>query len=100
MQEVLSGMRPLRWLAYLPLAILPFLAAFVIQGPQASAWLAREVEQRLAVSGQGWAKVLASGRDIEIRGIAPDHAAADAAYRTVVESYGVRRAMLRIRVGV
>lgn len=100
MREIISGMRPLRWLAHLPLAVLPFLAALVIQVPPASAWLARTVEQRLAAAGQGWAKVEVSGRDVEIRGIAPDRAAADAAYRIVIESFGVRHAVLRVRVGV
>ena len=99
MHEILSGMRPVRWLAFLPLVILPFLAALVLQAPFATALLGREVQKRLAESGQGWADVVVTGRDVQIRGVAPDRAAADAAYRTVAETFGVRRAELRVRVG-
>lgn len=99
MTDATFPLRPLRWLAHLPLAILPFLAAAVLEAPRVSTLLARKVEDRLAAAGQGWARVTADGRDIEIRGSAPDHAAADAAFRLATATPGVRSAVLHIRVG-
>ena len=91
-------MKPLRWVAHLPLAILPFLAATFLEGPR----LARQLEQRvtasLAEQNQGWAKVLVQGRDVEIRGLAPAQAAADAVLDEAKATWGVRSVAMRVGV--
>lgn len=93
-----SPFRPVRWLAHLPLVILPFLAAVVIQGPGVGPELVRRAEMRLQAAGQGWAKLAAYGRNIEIKGVAPSRTAADTALAAVAGTYGVRRATLHARV--
>lgn len=94
MRERVAILRPLRWLAHLPLAILPFLAA-AIEGPRLERVLQHRVEGALAAAGAGWAKVTADGRDLEIRGLAPDRAAAETARRVAAGVYGVRRVDMR-----
>ena len=98
MIESSSDMKPLRWLAHLPLVILPCLAAAMLEGPR----LPREIEQRvtlaLAAEGQNWAKVQAQGRDVEIRGVAPSGAALDAARAAARATWGVR--IVDMRVGL
>ena len=98
MDETPTDMKPLRWVAHLPLAILPFLAATFLEGPR----LARQLEQRvtasLAEQNQGWAKVLVQGRDVEIRGLAPAQAAADAVLDEAKATWGVRSVAMRVGV--
>lgn len=92
-------MKPMRWLAHLPLVILPFLAAAAIEGPVLRSMLAREVTAALADAGQGWAKVTLHGRDVEIRGQSPGTSAAGAARAAAAAVAGVRRITLRSGAG-
>lgn len=98
MNETPADMKPLRWLAHLPLVILPFLAASFLEGPR----LTRQIEQRvtaaLGAHNQGWAKVMVKGRDVEIRGLAPTQAAADAALAAANATWGVRSVEMRVGV--
>ena len=89
-------MKPMRWLAHLPLAILPLLAAGSIDGRRLGPMLESRVEAALSSAGQDWAKPMADGRDIEIRGTAPDAAARDAARRLVLETPGVRSVVMHV----
>lgn len=95
MAESTAYLRPLRWIAFLPLALLPFLAAAVLQGPRLEARLQRQLRADLAAAGQGWAQVTVRGRDVEMRGLAPDKAAAAAAGAVAAASFGVRRVIMR-----
>ena len=88
-------MRPLRWLAFLPLAALPLLAAIVTEQQRLERTIAADVAAALAAAGQGWAKPMVSGRDVEIRGVSPDRAASDAARRVTAAVFGVRRVDMR-----
>ncbi|PZF76259.1 hypothetical protein DK847_13765 [Aestuariivirga litoralis] len=97
MDESTVYLRPLRWIAFLPLALLPFLAAAALQGPRLEARLQRQLQAELAAAGQGWAEVTVRGRDVEMRGLAPDKAAAASAAAVAAASFGVRR--LEIRTG-
>lgn len=99
MSEGSSVFRPMRWLAHLPLVVLPFLAAAVIDGPRLGPRLERSVTAALAGAGQGWAKPTVFGRDVEIRGVAPDRAAVDLARAVVEGTAGVRRVDMRVRSG-
>ena len=98
MDETPTDMKPLRWLAHLPLAILPFLAASFLEGPRLSRQLEQRVTAALAEHNHGWAKVLVRGRDVEVRGVAPAQAAADAAHLEGKAIWGVRS--IEMRVGV
>lgn len=89
-------LRPLRWLAHLPLAILPMLAAGVIDGPRLERDLQARVAASLAAAGAGWASVTPDGRDIEIRGTAPDVAAVHQAMAAVSATFGVRRVVAHV----
>ena len=91
-------MKPQRWLAHLPLAVLPFLAAAAIDAPRLQAGLAQRAEAALAAAGQDWARVTADGRDIEIRGEAPDAGALQRAQAAVTGIFGVRRAVFHVQV--
>lgn len=99
MRETTARMRPLQWLACLPLALLPALAAAVIEGPRLKSDLVQNVTAALADAGQGWARVSLSGRDLEIRGTAPDHAAIAAAHRIASGIPGIRRVDMRAGTG-
>lgn len=98
MDEHIACFKPLRWVAHLPLAILPYLAAVALEGPR----LSRAVEQRVAAAltaaGQDWATVTARGQDVEIRGVATGAAAADAARAAAEATWGVRHVELRVGV--
>lgn len=91
-------LKPFRWLAHLPLAILPLLAAAVVEGPRLERDLQDSVTEALSEAGQGWARVLADGRDIEIRGAAPDKAAAEMARGMAAATFGVRRVAMHVAV--
>lgn len=88
-------LRPMRWLAHLPLVILPVLAAGAIQGPFLRANLTQEVTAALAAAGQGWASVSVRGRDVEIRGKPPGKTDAAAAKAAAAAVAGVRRVTMR-----
>ena len=92
-------MKPVRWVAYLPLVILPLLAARVTEGPRLVAAVEARVTEALSAAGQGWVKLMVDGRDIEIRGVAPDRAAADAAREAAAGTFGVRRVEMRVGTG-
>jgi len=96
MAEEPARLKPQRWLAHLPLVILPLLAAAVIEGPR----LRHDMEHRLTVAlgaaGQAWAKVTVSGRDVEIRGTAPGRAAAGVAQAVAAATFGVRRVDMHV----
>ena len=94
MDERPASSRPLRWLAHLPLAILPFLAA-AIEGPRMQRDLEHRAAAALADSGAGWALVTADGRDLVLRGLAPDRAALERARATASAVPGVRRVDMR-----
>ena len=96
MDEKHSRLKPGRWLAHLPLVILPLLAAVVIDGPHVKRNIEHRLTAALAAAGQGWAKVTVSGRDVEIRGIAPDRAAAGVAQAVAAASFGVRRVAMHV----
>ena len=74
MDEKPATLKPKRWLAHLPLVILPLLAAAVIEGPHLKRQMEHQLTAALAAAGQGWAKVTITGRDVEIRGEAPNRA--------------------------
>jgi len=84
-------MKPMRWVAHLPLAILPLLAAGAIEGRRLEPVMESRVRAELAAAGHDWAKPMADGRDIEIRGTAPSPAARESARRAVLDTFGVRR---------
>lgn len=90
-----SHMKPMRWVAHLPLVILPILAAAAIQGPLLRSDLAGQVNAALAAAGQGWAMVTIRGRDVEVRGKPPAKAAAEDARATASAVFGVRRVTMR-----
>lgn len=96
MRRSISSMKPLRWLAHLPLVILPFLAAMAIEGPRLRAAVQLNVATALAAAGQDWAKPIAVGRDVEIRGVAPSRAAVEAARAAAVATFGVRRVKMHV----
>lgn len=98
MAKLMLFMRPTRWLAHLPVAILPFLAAVTVEGPRLSKDVEGRVAAQLAGQGHGWAKPEVRGRDVVIRGDAPSRAAADDALAVARQTVGVRRAVLRVRV--
>ena len=83
-------MRPLRWLAHLPIALLPLLAAVVIEGPRFQHALHQEVEARLAAADAGWAQVTVWGRDVMLQGAAPSAAQRAAARDVAAGTPGVR----------
>ena len=91
-----SCMKPLRWLAHLPLVILPFLAAMAIEGPRLRAAVQLNVATTLAAAGQDWAKPIAIGRDVEIRGTAPNRAAVEAARAAAAGTFGVRSVTMHV----
>jgi hypothetical protein len=91
-----SYMKPLRWLAHLPLVILPFLAAMAVEGRGVKTTVQTQVTAALAVAGQEWAKPIAMGRDVEIRGIAPNRAAVEAARAAAAATFGVRRVNMHV----
>ena len=85
----------MRWVAHLPLVILPFLAA-AVESPRLERGVERRALAALVSSGNGWARVSVSGRDVEIRGMAPDRAAVEAARAIALATAGVRRVDMRV----
>lgn len=91
-------MRPLRWIAHLPIALLPFLAAVVLETTPFQRSLLAAAELRLSQAGQGWSRVVISGRDAQLRGSAPSEADAAAALAIVAATPGIRQVERRLRV--
>jgi hypothetical protein len=96
MDEKPAGLKPKRWLAHLPLVILPLLAAAVIEGPHLKRQMEHQLTAALAAAGQGWAKVTITGRDAEIRGEAPNWASAGTAQLVAAATFGVRRVAMHV----
>lgn len=90
------AMKPIRWLAFLPLVMLPVLAAATIERPRLERALAARVGEALQASGQGWARNSVRGRDVLITGTAPDKAAAEQARAAAAATSGVRTVRMRI----
>lgn len=93
-------MKPMRWVAHLPLVILPVLAAAAIQGPFLRSALTRDVTAALAASGQEWARVVLHGRDVELWGKPPGRAAVTEARAAAAAVWGVRQVTLRTGSGL
>lgn len=89
-------MKPIRWLAFLPLAILPLLAAGATEGPRLEQALEARIGAALQGAGQGWARPSVSGRDLLITGTAPDKAAATLARSSAAATFGVRTVQMRV----
>lgn len=96
MDEEPARLKPKRWIAFLPLVILPLLAAAVIEGPRLKRAMEHQIAAALAAAGQGWAKVTVAGRDVEIRGEAPSTAAAGVARSLAAATFGVRRVDMHV----
>ncbi len=93
------AMRPGRWVLHAPIAVLPFLAALVLESPEMRADLSRRVSENLVASGSAaWATTALDGRDVTLSGEAPDEAAAAAALNAAAATYGVRRVTSLVRV--
>ncbi|WP_374329640.1 hypothetical protein [Aestuariivirga sp.] len=96
MDEKPARMNPKRWMAFLPLVILPLLAAAVIEGPRLRRMTEHQIAAALVAAGQGWAKVTVTGRDVEIRGEAPSPEAAAVARSLAAATFGVRRVDMHV----
>ncbi|MCB1377885.1 MAG: hypothetical protein KDK89_05890, partial [Alphaproteobacteria bacterium] len=90
--------RPRKWLLYAPVAILPFLAALVLNGSAVLEDVAVRAQNSLFAAKADWAKLTFDGRDARLTGEAPNDEAADAAVAAVAATYGVRRVEGIIRV--
>lgn len=88
----------MRWVSYLPLSILPYLAAVALQGRDFQQNLAETAQARLNAAGQGWGHVLIDGRDAQLRGTAPTEADALAGLAIVQGTPGIRRVERRLAV--
>ena len=65
-------MRPLTWLKFAPVALLPLLAAYAINSGKLLRDLEGRASQVVAQSGAGWAKLSFDGRDATIQGDSPE----------------------------
>lgn len=88
-------MKPIRWLAFLPLVILPVLAAGATEGRRLERALEARIGEALEEARQGWARHKVSGRDVLITGTAPDQAAAERARSAAAATFGVRTVQMR-----
>ena len=91
-------MRPLRWLKFAPVALLPLLAAYAIN----SGNVLRDLESRatavLAESGASWARLKFDGRDATLQGDSPSQEAIEAAVAVLAAVTGVRRVESAARI--
>ncbi len=90
--------RPHKWLLYAPLAVLPFLAAWILNTKSMQHEIAARVAANLATADAGWAKTTIGGRDAILLGDAPSAEALERAIRIVAGTYGVRRVDSKARV--
>lgn len=95
MTAPIPDMKPIRWLAFLPLSILPLLAAGATQGPRLERALEARIGEALEEAGQGWARHRVTGRDVLITGTAPDKTAAERARSAAAANFGVRTVRMR-----
>ena len=91
-------MRPLTWLKFAPVALLPLLAAYAINSGKLLRDLEGRASQVMAQSGAGWAKLSFDGRDATIQGDSPSQEAIDAAVGALAAVPGVRRVESAARV--
>jgi hypothetical protein len=91
-------MRPVTWLKYAPVALLPLLAAYAINSGRTIRDLEARAAAALAEADAGWASVRLDGRDAWVAGDAPTQEAIDAAVKTVGDVYGIRRVETGARV--
>ena len=91
-------MRPLTWLKFAPVALLPLLAAYAINSGKLLRDLEGRASQVMAQSGAGWAKLSFDGRDATIQGDSPSQEAIDAAVAALAAVPGVRRVESAARV--
>ena len=84
-------LRPLQWLTYSPVTILPLLAALVLEGPSLQAQVEAGVRSSLAGAGGDWVKAEVRLRDVWLRGDAPSAKVRDAVVAAVRAAPGVRR---------
>ena len=96
----LAGMRlrPTKWLLYAPIAALPLLAAYVLNGQTVQDDIARRAAENLKATGADWAKLTVNGRDAKVAGDSPTQARIDVAIAAVAATYGVRRVEAGARV--
>lgn len=82
--------RPSKWVIYAPVALLPFLAALVLEGRSLQTEILNRVTQSLSSAGTTWAKPAVDGRDVILSGDAPSAEQIDAAIAAAVGTPGVR----------
>jgi outer membrane protein OmpA-like peptidoglycan-associated protein len=90
--------RPMKWVLYSPIAVLPFLASVVLEGRSMQARLASEAEAGLNEAEAVWAKAVVNGRDLTLSGDAPSNEQLDRAVAAVTGLYGIRRVDVAARV--
>lgn len=82
---------PRKWLPWALLAVLPFLAAWWLNGEKIEQRLTETAGASLAAAKADWAKVSFDGRDALLAGDAPGRVAIDEAVKVVAATEGVRR---------
>lgn len=83
--------RPQKWIwGLVPIGFLTAVAYF-FAAPQIATELELSASGALQKAGQGWARVSVEGRNVTLRGSAPDQAALDAAVDAAAQARGVRR---------
>jgi len=83
-------LRPLQWLTYSPVTLLPLLAALVLEGPSLQARVEAGVRASLGEAGGDWVKAEVRLRDVRLRGDAPSAKARDTVIAAVRAAPGVR----------
>jgi|GEM_PF-3555087 len=83
--------RPSKWIQYSPVAVLPFVAALMINSAGVHDDLMKRGTAALASAGADWAKLEVEGRDATVSGDAWSQKALDDAVKAVAGTYGIRR---------
>ena len=83
--------RPGKWLYWLPLAALPFLAAWWLNSANVEREIGLNGTTGLKSAGADWAKVDLDGRDAVLSGEATSEDAVKAAIRALSATGGIRR---------
>lgn len=86
----MTPLRPLQWLTFSPVTILPLLAALVLEGPSLQAQVEAGVRASLGEAGGDWVKAEVRLRDVRLRGDAPSVEAREAVVAAVRAAPGVR----------
>ena len=87
---MLPPLRPLQWLTYSPVTILPLLAALMLEAPALQARVEAGVKARLAAAGADWARATVRMRDVRLSGEAPSAKSREALVAAVSAVPGVR----------